>query len=422
MLNDTKCKAARPKDKPYRILDAKGLYLEVRPNGSKHWRYRFELTRNGERQESVFAIGEYAQVPPGESPDQSIARRAGGRFTLAEAREERVKARALVKQGVNPAHQRQQDRVKREHERSITFESVAVEWIGRQPWEQVTKDRRLSMLRRVAFPTIGVLPVKEVTSAMILGLLQNAATDNGPTVAHEAKRTIAAIFELAVETYRCEVNPVRRWREALPKNKTQHKRALEPAEIGELLRAVDGHGSRHETIAAFKLMWLTLCRPTEAAEAKWNEFDLAVGLWRIPASRMKKRVAHCVPLPRQAIDILRAIQAITGHSEFCFPNRDDRRRPMTAASFRQMGHVLGWAGRFSPHATRTTGSTRLHRMGFHSDWIERQLAHADTNAVRATYNHADYLDERSGMMQQWADFLDACKSGADVIPLKRSAA
>lgn len=389
----------------------------------KAWRYRFELREGDVAKESIFAIGDYAVAPSGETPEEGQARRGGRRFTLAEARDERIKARSLVKQGINPAHNRQLERIKREQESATTFEAVANEWLALKDWEEITKKRRLDMLARVVFPKIGSLPIKSITPAHILDVLNTAAKKNGLTVAAEAKRTMSGVFELAVSTLRAESDPVYPVRKALPANKTQHKRSLDSAEIGQLLRDVEGHGGRHETITAFRLMWLTLCRPSEAVEARWDEFDLDAAVWRIPAERMKKRKEHAMPLPTQAVEMLRALHGLTGRHVHLFPHRDDRTKPMVSASFRQMLNVLGWGKKYSPHATRTTGSTRLNELGFSSDWIERQLAHAEPNAVRRTYNHAEYLGDRAKMMQQWADMLDAWKKGDDnVTPIKRAAA
>jgi integrase len=400
MLTETQCRNAKSKDKPYRLRDGMGQ------NGVKAWRYRFELRERGAVRESMFAMGDYVVPPRGETPEEAQARRAGGSLTLAEARDERAKVRALVKQGINPAHKRQLDRIKRAQDSAITFEAVAKEWLAMKDWADTTKARRLDMLARVVFPRIGELSVKSITPAHILDVLNNAAKKNGLTVAAEAKRTMSGVFELAVSTLRADADPVYPVRKALPANKTQHKRPLDQHEVGQLLRDVAGHGGRHETIAAFRLMWLTLCRPSEAVEAKWAEFDLDASIWRIPGERMKKRKEHVVPLPRQAVEMLRALHGITGHREHLFPHRDDRSKPMVTASFRQMLNVLGWAGKYSPHATRTTGSTRLNEMGFASDWIERQLAHAEPNSVRRTYNHAEHLADRANMMQAWADMLD----------------
>jgi integrase len=412
MLTDSQCRTAKPKDKPYKLLDRNGLYLEVRPNGVKAWRYRFELRDGDTAKESVFSIGSYVVPPRGETPDEERARRAGRCFTLAEAREERAKARALVRQGINPVQKRQLDRVKRSLENVNTFEAIANEWLALKDWEDETKRYRLGMLARVVFPKIGALPVKSITPAHILDVLTTAAKENGPSVAASAKRTMSGVFELAVATLRADADPVYPVRKALPPNKTQHKRALETDEIGQLLRDVDGHGGRHETITAFRLMWFTLCRPREVVEAEWAEFDLGTGVWRIRAERMKTRQAHAVPLPKQAVEMLRALQIITGRYAHLFPHRDDRAKPMVTASFRQMLNALGWGGKYSPHATRTTGSTRLNELGFSPDWIERQLAHIEPNAVRRTYNHAEHFTDRARMMQEWADMLDTWQHSA----------
>ena len=419
---DTQCRNAKPEDKPYRLAAGKGLYLEVKPNGVKAWRYRFELRDGDSVKESLFAIGDYASAPTVESAQEAQARRAGRRFTFAEAQKEREKARALVKQGINPAMQRQRERVLRQQEAGTTFDAVASEWVALKDWEEITKTRRLDMLRRVVTPKIGALPINQITPAEILDVLQTAATKNGPSVAAEAQRSMSGVFDLAVSTLRAESNPVFPVRKALPPNKTQHKRALTVDEIGQLLRDVDVHGGRHETVTAFRLMWLTLCRPSEAAEAQWSEFNLDEAVWRIPAARMKKRVAHVIPLPTQAVELLRGLHGVTGTRTHVFPGRDDRTKPMAVASFRQMLYTLKWAGRYSPHATRTTGSTRLNELGFPADWIERQLAHSEPNAVRRTYNHADYLDDRARMMQQWANLLDTWKrADNNVTAINRAA-
>lgn len=424
MLTDTRCRTAKPTDKPYRLPDGKGLYLEVKPNGAKAWRYRFKLNKDGAIKESLFAIGSYAGAPTGESPDDAKARRAGRSFTLAEARDERAKARALVKQSINPAQHRQLERINQTQANAITFKSVAQEWLALKDWRENTKARRLDMLERVVFPKIGALPVRQVTSPHVLDVLKTAAKENGLTVAAEAKRTMSGVFELAVSTLRADTDPVYSVRRALPANKTQHKRPLSTAEIGQLLRDLDGHGGNFQTVCAFRLMWLTLARPSEVIEVQWAEFDLDAATWRIPAARMKNGKEHLIPLPPQAVALLRGMHTITGHRVHVFPHRDDRETPMVSATFRQMLHVLGWSGKYSPHATRTTGSTRLNEMGFPADWIERQLAHIEPNAVRRTYNHAKHITDRAKMMQQWADMLDAWKAsdGKNVVPLRQAAA
>ena len=396
MLNDIQCRNAKPQAKPFKLTDGKGLYLEVKPNGVKAWRYRFKLSGK----ESVFAIGDYPAI------------------TLVDARKKREAARDLVKRGINPAYDRQLEKIKRGQEAAITFEAVALEWLALRDWEKVTKARRLDMLKRVVFPTIGHLPIKQVTPAHVLDIIRERGKIS-PTVAAEARRTMQGVFDLAICTLRADTDPVHPVRKALPTNKTQHKRALGDNEIGQLLRDLEGHKGNYQTGVAFKLMWLTLCRPSEAIEAEWKEFDLDAALWKIPAGRMKKRKEHVMPLPSQAVEVLRSIYAITGEHTHVFPNRDDRTKPMTAATMRQALKTLGWAGKYSPHATRTTGSTKLNEMGYRSDWIEKQLAHVEMNAVRRAYNHADYLTDRAAMMQRWADFLGGMKQGGKVLPFRK---
>ncbi|AOK28625.1 MULTISPECIES: tyrosine-type recombinase/integrase [Burkholderia] len=399
-LNDAQCRNAKPRvghngeATPIRLADGNGLFLEVKSKGAGVWRYRFEL--NGKA--GIYTLGNYPTIG------------------LAEARKERERLRELVKQGINPVHDRQTTKATRLLANAVTFESIAKEWLGAKDWQPETKARRLDMFERVVFPSIGKLPVRVITPALVLELLKKAMTANGPSVAADAKRSMSGVFELAIATLRAETDPVYPVRKALPPNKTQHKRPLTTEEIGQFMRDLIGYDGNFQTVTAFRLMWLTLCRPSEAIEAEWDEFDLDAGVWRIPATRMKKRKEHTVPLPRQAIEGLRAIHGFTGKQRFVFPHRDDRTKPMTAAALRQALKTLGWAGKYSPHATRTTGSTRLNELNYPTDWIERQLAHIDQNGVRRTYNHAEHFDSRAKMMQDWADMLDALRDGAKIIP------
>lgn len=188
------------------------------------------------------------------------------------------------------------------------------------------------------------MPAKQVKPAHALDILKRADKQNGNSVANEAKRTMSAIFEFAVSTLRADADPVYLVRKALPANKTQHKRPLSAAEVGQLLKDVDRHGGNYQTQCAFNLMWLTLARPSEVIEAEWAEFDLDAAIWRIPAERMKKRKEHLIPLPQQAVTLLRGMHIITGTRKHVFPHRDDRSKPMVTASFRQMLGTLGWAG------------------------------------------------------------------------------
>ena len=269
--------------------------------------------------------------------------------------------------GINPAHNRQLERIKREQESATTFEAVANEWLaleglGRHHQER----RRLDMLTRVVFPKIGSLPVKSITPAHILDVLNTSAKKNGLTVAAEAKRTMSGVFELAVSTLRAESDPVYPVRKALPANKTQHKRPLDSAEIGQLLRDVEGHGGRHETITAFRLMWLTLCRPSEAVEARWDRIRPRRGSLADSGGADEKAQGTCDAFAHASRrNAAGAAWTSLAAIPISFPHRDDRTKPMVS------GIIPGtcwmcWAGakKYSPHATRTTGSTRLNELGF----------------------------------------------------------
>ena len=384
MLTDMHCRTAKPRERLYRLNDRDGLYLEVKPNGVKAFRYRFKLGGK----ESMMALGEYPATP------------------LSEAREKAQAARKLVKDGINPVQQKQLDKVRQELDRTNTLELIAVEWLATKDWEDLTKKRRLDMLRRVVFPTLGKLPVRDITAHQVLAILQATHT-RAPSVAAEAKRTLSAIFQFAVATLRADIDPVWPVRNALPKNKTQHKTALTKEQVGKLLREIGEHKGNFMTVQAFRLLWYTLLRANEVAAAEWAEIDLERRVWTIPAERMKARRPHSIYLTDQVLEIFHSMQPQTGKFKYVFIGRDSKQKPLAIATFRQLLYKNGWAGIHSPHGTRTTGSTMLHEMGHRSELIEAQLAHIDQNQVRRTYNHTDYFPVRAKMMQEWCNFIDS---------------
>ncbi len=278
MLTDTQCRTARPKEKLYRLNDFNGLYLEVKPNGKKAWRYRFKLNDKS----SMFALGEYPTVK------------------LAEAREKREQ----VADGVSLTQARQLDKIRKVNDASNIFELIAKEWLQMKDWAEITKTRRLDMPERVVFPAIGKLPVKEITPHHILKILQETAKREEPTVAAEARRTVSSVFELAVATLRADSDPVWPVRKAIPGNKTQHKQALNPQQIGKLLSCFDNSSGSYQVYYCMWLMWWTLARPAEVTEAEWAKFDLDNALWTIPATRVKARREHVISLPSQAVSML----------------------------------------------------------------------------------------------------------------------
>jgi len=263
------------------------------------------------------------------------------------------------------------------------------------------------------FPFIGSLPVKQVTPAHVLDILQRVEK-RAPTMAVIVNQSIGAICRLAVVTLRSDLDPTAPLRGSLKPLQTQHCKPLSASELPVFVKAVEDYPGQFGNKTALQLMLLTLARSIELIGASWKEFDLAQGLWTVPAERMKSREEHRVPLSHQAVNLLNKLHGVSGHREFLFPNRSDPRRPASRGVLWKAVASLGYEGKFSPHGIRATGSTMLNGMGFRADVIERQLAHAERNKVRASYNQADYLDERKLMMQTWADFIDAQADGGNV--------
>lgn len=433
MLTDTRIRNAKKAEgKPYKLTDAKGLYLEVKPTGSKLWRYRYRI----DGKENVFAGGEYAGVTDAETPEQAEARRNGGRLTLAEARAKREEWRALVKRGIHPAHERKLDKVRQNHEGRNTFEAVLKDWIATRHWAESTKANRMSQIEMHVLPAIGSLPVRQITPSHVLDVLQRAEKKEsdtrtrkqgadtriigGGTVVLRLRQIISGVFDHAVSTLRADANPAAPIRGAFKTPKTTHKTPLTPAQIGELMRGLEDYSGQFQTGASLRLLWLTLARPSEMAGAQWKEFDLDAATWTIPAGRMKMGEEHAIPLPTQAVDLLRRLHALSGHGDPVFPHRDRRKEPMTYSAMNKGIERLNLKFDHTPHAARTTASTLLNEMGYRWDVIEQQLAHQDRNAVRRAYNRATYTEERKVMMQQWADYLDQLKAGnGKVIPIRR---
>lgn len=392
-LTDTRIRQAKPKDKPYKLSDGGGLHLEIRPTGAKLWRLRYRLARK----ENVFAIGRYPEVD------------------LKGARSERDKAKQTIREGVHPAHKRKLDRIRQTNDHANTFRAVADEWLDRnaEGWTAKTYKQRQTALENDVFPFIGSLPVRQVTPAHVLDIVQRVEK-RAPTMAVIVNQSIGAICRYAIVTLRADFDPTAPIRGSLKPLQTQHSKPLSISELPAFLRAVDNYPGHFGNKTALRIMLLTLVRTVELIEARWEEFDLEQGLWTIPAERMKSRLMHRVPLSHQAIDLLHKLHGVSGHREFLFPNRSDPRRPASQGVLWKAVVSLGYQGKFSPHGIRATGSTMLNEMGFRADVIERQLAHAERNKVRASYNQADYLDERRQMMQTWADYLDTQKDGSNV--------
>jgi integrase len=400
-LTDAKIRNTKQGVRPIKLTDGGGLYLEVRPTGAKLWRYRYRIAGK----ENLFAIGEY------------FADRCGEHISLDDARRERDKARALVKQGIHPAHHRQAARLAIHAENANTFEAVAREWITRKKpkWTAYSLRQVERFLEADVFPYIGKLSIRRVTAAHLLEIVRRVEGRGAETVALLLRQWASAIFRHAVATLRADYDPAAALKGAIERPKIRHHKPLSPDQIAAFLKALDSYGGYRTTVIALRLMLLTFIRTVELRAAKWAEIDLDGAEWRIPAERMKMRELHIVPLSQQAVELLRELHTYTGGRSLLFPNYRNPRAYMTATTLNRALERMGLNGKdsvgFSAHGFRATASSILNELGFRSDVIERQLAHAERNKSRASYNQAEYLSERRAMMQQWADLIDEMGKG-----------
>ncbi len=387
-LTDTRIRAAKPQERPVKLADGGGLHMEVRPTGSKLWRFRFRL----HGKENVFALGEYPAV------------------SLANAREARDEAKGLVKQGINPADQRKLDRLKATYASRETFEAVALEWAENRAvearWSESYRQGVKRILESDLFPAFGNLPMRQIKAAHLLAALRDIERRGARTVAAKARFLSSEIWRYAVATLRADSDLAASLRGAVRMPEHEHHPSLKREEIPAFLAALGSYSGRRETATALKLLLLLFPRPCELLGAAWAEFDLDAGLWRIPAQRMKMGEEHLIPLPRQAVNLLRGLKFLTGDYPYLFPHRDQRKKPMTDSALRQALRALGYSRKVTPHGFRSTASTALNELGYRGDWIEKQLAHEERKRSRASYNHAIYLEDRRKMLQGWADLID----------------
>ena len=304
------------------------------------------------------------------------------------------------------------------------FEAIAKEWSAKNSnvWTKKHSETVTGRLDRHLFPWIGKRPIKLITAPELLVVLRRIESRGTFETAHRVKQICGQVFRYAIATGRAERDPSADLRGALVPVKSKSMAAItDPQKIGGLLRAIDGYDGHIITKCALRLAPLVFVRPGELRHAEWIEVDLGEGMWKIPAEKMKMKIPHIVPLSKQAIDVFRMIEPVTGDGRYVFPSLRSEKRPMSdntvLAALRRMGYSKE---EMTGHGFRSMASTLLHEQGWPSDVIERQLAHAEGNSVKAAYNHAQHLPERRKMMQHWADYLDALKGGAQEIPFRRA--
>jgi integrase len=395
LLTDAKIRGLRAKERQYKVADGGGLYLHVTPGGGKLWRYKY---RFGGKEKSL-SLGGYPDVK------------------LVDARKKHRAAREQVADGVDPAAVKREEKFKQ----AKTFEAVATEWHEKQK-DGWTAEYAATVWRRLevdVLPWMKDRPVDDISSAEILQALRRVELRGAVDTAHRICQYMANIFSYALICGYTPNNPAAGLVKALKATLKRNMASItEPKQIKELLRAIDGFQGSFVVRQALRMAPLVFVRPGELRAAEWSELDLDGGLWEIPAGRMKMKRPHLVPLSRQAVEILRELEPLTGQGKYVFPSVRTPAKPISENTINAALRRLGYdKEQMTGHGFRTMASTRLHELGWKSEVIEFQLAHADKNKIRGVYNRAEYLEERKRMMQAWGDYLDGLRSGNKVVPL-----
>lgn len=399
-LSDTTIRTAKPRDKLYRLTDANGLCLEVTTTGSKLWRYRYRFNGGAK----MLALGAYPSV------------------TLLKARQLRDGARQLLIEGTDPGEQKKTAKQAQRVD-GLTFETLAREWFAYNAprWAESTTYKAKLYLENDLIPGIGSRPVKAITRPDLVELVRKVEARGTLNAAGKIRQWLHQIFRYGLAKGVVDANPATDLSVvAAPPKAARHHPHVTFAELPELLAKSEAANIHSLTRHAIRLLALTAVRPGELRQAPWAEFDLERATWTIPAERMKARRPHIVPLPRQAVAILRQLQEITGRYDLVFAGANPE-RPMSENTVNKALRLMGYEGRQTGHGFRHLLSTELNGRGYNKDWIERQLAHGDTDEIRGTYNHAAYVEQRREMMQAWADSMDALCAGANVVSIRRPA-
>lgn len=403
-LTETECKKARPMDRDYKLYDEGNLRLLVRKTGTKVWQYPFK--QHGK--ENIYTIGQYPHVG------------------LSDARKARDEARSMVDKGLNPNQEKASRFMTNATGAANSFEIVAREWHSKQVWDAKHAQTVLRTLEANAFPFIGGMPIHKITAQNILFMLRGMEEREALDMARRVNQRCEAVFDYAIVKGLCENNPATGRSKVLKSRPKKHRPHLLPKYIPEFMKALNSYRGGLKVRLAMQLLWLTFVRPGELRKARWEDFDEEGAMWRIPAEQMKMKRPHLVPLSTQALQLLKELRPISGKSKLLFPSANNPGKPISDVTLTKVLIILGFHDgakkkdknkpigtdqqksekHFVPHGVRGTASTILNEIGqFKPDVIERQLAHIEGNSVRAAYNHAEYLDERTEMMQWWADYI-----------------
>lgn len=402
-LTNTAIKNAKPGAKPAKLFDERGLFLIVTPSGGKWWRFRYKL----DNKEKLLSLGVYPDVG------------------LKDARQRRDDARKLLADGIDPGENRKAVKAAKVERGANSFEVVAREWYAKYSpnWAEHHGDRIIRRFERDIFPWVGGRPIADVTAPELLAAVRRIENRGALETAHRALGNCGQVFRYAIATGRAQRDPTGDLRGALPPVKGEHFAAVtEPKQAAELLRTLDNYQGTLPVACALRLAPLVFVRPGELRSAEWTDIDLDTAEWRYTVTKTKTE--HIVPLATQAVAILRELHALTGSGRYVFPGARTNGRPMSdnaiLAAMRRMS--IG-KDEMSGHGFRAMARTILDEvLEVRTDLIEHQLAHAVKDPNGRAYNRTAHLPERKKMMQQWADYLDKLKAGAEVIPLHGHAA
>lgn len=401
-LTDTAIRNIKPGVKSIKLFDERGLYLEVSPSGGKWWRLKYRF----DNKEKRISLGVYPDI------------------SLKDARDRRDEARKLLANGVDPSENRKAIKSTRMDRAANSFEVVGREWFAKYSptWASNHGVRIIRRFERDIFPWIGGKPIAEITAPELLSVIRRIENRGALETAHRALSNCGQVFRYAVATGRAERDPSGDLRGALPPVKGTHFAATtDPKRVAEILRAMDGYEGTLTVRCALRLAPLVFVRPGELRNAEWANIDFEAAEWRYLVT--KTNTQHIVPLSRQAVEILLELQPLTCNSRFVFPSARSHHRPMSdnaiLAAMRRLGIDKE---EMSGHGFRAVARTILDEvLGVRPDFIEHQLAHAVRDPNGRAYNRTAHLPERRKMMQQWADYLDKLKVGAEIIPIHKNA-
>jgi len=405
-LTDMQIQRVKATAKQKTIFDGDGLYLLVKPCGSKLWNFKYRHLGK----QKLMSFGKYPEV------------------SLVAARQARFEARKLLAQDIDPGEFRRTNRALKKELTANTFEMVAREWhlkfSSAGKWSPTHAGDILHRLEKDIFPPLGSRPISDIKPNDLLKVLERVASRGALDTAHRLRHHCGMIFRYAVITERMERDIAADLRGALPPVKNgNHAAFTKPQDVATLLRAIDEYEGSYVVKCALQLLPLAFCRPGELRAAEWREFDFDKAMWEIPADRMKMKNPHLVPLSRQAIEILKSLQTLTGGGKYVFPSQRSALRCMSDAALTAALRRMGFTKEeMTAHGFRATARTMIReRLKQHPEYIEIQLSHVTKSQNGTAYDRVAFLDERIEMMQQWADYLDGLKTLAKVIPLHHKA-